>query len=70
MARFIVDVANLKPEQIKKFAIAVGDIEIGDGIISAVCIDETNDNQFHDTPSKNYLSKEQINTFKKECDNN
>lgn len=72
MARFIVDVANVESEDIKNINIAITNgIEDNTsyGIITANCIDETNDNQFMEFEDDNYLSAEQIlNTFTNSSD--
>ena len=62
MPRFILDVANTKYEgdlDTKAFMEELCD-KFGNHILSVVCVDKTNDNQFHDIAKKNKLSKEQI----------
>lgn len=58
MPRFILDVANTKYEgnlDNKAFMEELCD-KFGNHFLSVVCIDKTNDNQFHDDAKKtNYL---------------
>jgi hypothetical protein len=80
MARFILDVANLLPHQIKEVQDAVLNADIVHKSAATIhCIDETNENQFYSIFTKkdaeatgevmgtNELSKEQINYFKTIC---
>jgi hypothetical protein len=71
MARFILDVANLMPHQIKQLQDEIFDKTLVRNCIATMnCIDETNDNQFHqdfDEGDTNELSAEQIENFKKVC---
>lgn len=63
MARFIVDVANVKKEDIKSInaAITNGITEYTQyRIVTANCIDETNDNQFMEFDEDNNLNAKQI----------
>ena len=65
MPRFILDVANTKYEgdlDTKAFMEELCD-KFGNHILSVVCVDKTNDNQFHDNAKKNKLSKEQIQNY-------
>ena len=68
MARFIIDVANVNDKDIKALCITLSEI-VGEkhdyGIASAVCIDPTNDNQFHDDATKNKLSAKQLKNYTK-----
>jgi len=57
MARFLFDIANLKNPQ--KFMEELCG-EFSDDIVTIQCLDESNDNQFHDDPTKNRLTKKQI----------
>jgi hypothetical protein len=73
MPRFILDVANTKYEgdlDTKAFMEELCE-RYGNRFVSVVCIDKTNDNQFHDDDyTKNKLTKEQIqnyNNYLKEC---
>ena len=71
MARFILDVANLMPRQIKQLQDEIFDKTIVRNCIATMnCIDETNNNQFYqdfDEGDTNELSAEQIENFKKVC---
>lgn len=64
MARFILDVGNLKEDRIWKFVKDLFDTEIIKYETATIhCIDETNENQFHNDDRKNRLSKKQIETY-------
>lgn len=70
MARFILDVANCDKNDIEKvFEILDRDKFLSLKIATIKCIDETNDNQFYTEyeDNTNELSEEQINNFKKIC---
>lgn len=68
MARFILDVANLKSTEIKHILeIVERDSTLSKLICNIVCIDETNKNQFHEQTELNTLSKTQIENFKNIC---
>ena len=70
MARFILDVANCDKNDIEKvFEILDRDKFLSLKIATIKCIDETNDNQFYTEyeNNTNELSEEQINNFKKIC---
>ena len=76
MARFIVDVANIDGSDSEVKAIcevicdALNNMESSSGVITAICIDRTNDNQFYtefDNGQTNELSKKQIKEFKRVC---
>lgn len=66
MPRFILDVANTKYEgdlDTKAFMEELCE-RFGNHFLSVVCIDKTNDNQFHDDNYlKNKLTKEQIQNY-------
>jgi hypothetical protein len=66
MPRFILDVANTKYEgdlDTKAFMEELCD-KFGNHFLSVVCVDKTNDNQFHDDDyTKNKLTKEQIQNY-------
>tara|TARA_B110001454_G_C12701774_1_gene426861 strand:- start:442 stop:663 length:222 start_codon:yes stop_codon:yes gene_type:complete len=63
MARFILDVANLDEEGIKKVLTNCADESLMGNMVTITCIDETNENQFYNDESQNFLSKEQINKY-------
>jgi hypothetical protein len=73
MARFILDVANLTAEQIKEvYKIIDTDEFLPKKVCTIICIDETNENQFHDfdptigdSPMNNKLSETQIENYNK-----
>jgi hypothetical protein len=71
MARFILDVANLMPHQIKQLQDEIFEKTLASRSIGTInCIDESNDNQFHtefDNGETNELSETQINKFKEVC---
>jgi hypothetical protein len=71
MARFILDVANLKKEDIKYICQVIErDSTLSKLICTINCIDETNENQFYtqfDNGETNELSKTQIQNFKNIC---
>ena len=65
MPRFILDVANTKYDgdlDTKAFMKELCD-RFGNYFVSVVCIDKTNDNQFHDDAEENKLSKTQIQNY-------
>jgi hypothetical protein len=66
MPRFILDVANTKHEgdlDTKAFMEELCE-RFGNHFLSVVCIDKTNDSQFHDDDyTKNKLTKEQIQNY-------
>lgn len=67
MARFILDVANLMPEEIKRVCDAVINADmVHKRVSTVVCIDESNEGQFYDVNSikGNRITKEQIKSFK------
>ena len=68
MARFILDVANLRlnkgEEGCKNFMEELTEI-YASKVISIHCIDESNDNQFYEENYLNTLSKVQIENFNK-----
>ena len=71
MARFILDVANLMPHQIKQLQDEIFDKTLVRNCIATMnCIDETNNNQFYsefENGKTNEHSAEQIENFKKVC---
>jgi hypothetical protein len=65
MPRFILDVANTEYEgdlDTKAFMVELCE-RLGNHFISVVCIDKTNENQFHEDLTKNKLTKNQINSY-------
>lgn len=71
MARFILDVANLREEEVDKVMSEVcSNLEYeGFPLITIRCIDTSNDNQFHsDGSGTNTLTEKQINCHNKLCD--
>lgn len=67
MARFILDVANLKPNEIKHIQEVVDrDTTLSKLICTIICIDETNEGQFEENNSSkgNRITKQQIENFK------
>lgn len=67
MARFILDVANLKPSEIKYIQEVIDrDTTLSELICTIVCIDETNEGQFYDNNGlkSNRITNKQINNFK------
>ena len=66
MPRFILDVANTKYEgdlDTKAFMEELCE-KFGNHFLNVVCVDKTNDNQFHDDDyTKNKLTKEQIQNY-------
>jgi hypothetical protein len=65
MPRFILDIANTKFDgdlNTKAFMENLCE-KYGNHILSIVCIDKTNENQFHEDYSKNKLSKSQIKNY-------
>lgn len=65
MARFILDVANLKNwVEIKQVMDNICDENLGlNNCMSMTCIDTTNTAQFHDKTQYNALTKKQIRKF-------
>lgn len=74
MARFILDIANLLPQQIKEVQQAVLNADIVHKSVATIyCIDETNENQFYsdedlEKGNTNNLTDSQIQNFKEICD--
>lgn len=66
MPRFILDVANTKYEgdlDTKAFMEELCE-KFGNHFLNVVCVDKTNNNQFHDDDyTKNKLTKEQIQNY-------
>ena len=75
MARFILDVNSknsykMSEKQIDEICQSINEQLLNGEIFRIVCIDETTDNQFHETQSKNKLNNKQINNYNnylKEC---
>jgi hypothetical protein len=66
MPRFILDVANTKFEGDLDTKVFMEELceKFGNHFLSVVCVDKTNDNQFHDDDyTKNKLTKEQIQNY-------
>ena len=53
MARFIVDIANIDPKKVKDICVAIcdrmGEEDLDYGVVTALCIDDTNTNQFYNS---------------------
>jgi len=65
MPRFILDVANTNGDgelDTKAFMEELCE-RFGNHFLSVVCVDKTNDSQFHEDAKKNKLSKEQIQNY-------
>ena len=70
MARFILDVNSkgtykMSNKQIDKICQSINEQLLNGEIFRIVCIDETTDNQFYETQSKNKLNNKQINNYNK-----
>ena len=70
MARFILDVNSkslykMNEKQIDEISQSINEQLLNGEIFRIVCIDETTDNQFHETQSKNKLNNKQINNYNK-----
>ena len=65
MARFILDVANLDRDGIKKVLTNCCDESLMGGMVTITCVEETNENQFYNDVSLNFLSKDQISKYNK-----
>ena len=70
MARFILDVNSkgsykMSEKQIDKICQSINEQLLNGEIFRIVCIDETTDNQFYETQSKNKLNNKQINNYNK-----
>tara|TARA_B110000196_G_scaffold57320_1_gene47499 strand:+ start:255 stop:503 length:249 start_codon:yes stop_codon:yes gene_type:complete len=63
MARFILDVANLDEEGVKKVLTNCCDESLMGNMTTITCIDKTNENQFYNDESQNYLSEEQVHNY-------
>lgn len=67
MARFILDVANADSKKIEKIMYDLFENTfLASEVASITCIDETNSNQFYDSPENNIISEEQITNYNKE----
>ena len=70
MARFILDVNSkgsykMSNKQIDKICQSINEQLLNGEIFRIVCIDDTTDNQFYETQSKNKLNNKQINNYNK-----
>ena len=70
MARFILDVNSkgsykMSEKQIDEICQSINEQLLNGEIFRIVCIDETTDNQFHETQSKNKLNNKQIDNYNK-----
>ena len=70
MARFILDVNSkglykMNEKQIDEICQSINEQLLNGEIFRIVCIDETTDNQFHETESKNKLNNKQVNNYNK-----
>ena len=70
MARFILDVNSknsykMSEKQIDEICQSINEQLLNGEIFRIVCIDETTDNQFHETQSKNKLNNKQVNNYNK-----
>jgi len=64
MARYILDIANVTDTKAKLNEIVE---QLGNDTVSVVCIDETNEAQFWDDPTKNELTEQQSQTYSDYC---
>jgi|TARA_R110000803_G_scaffold169383_1_gene232382 hypothetical protein len=69
MARFILDVANLDEEGVKKVLTNCADESLMGSMVTVTCIDKTNENQFYNDETQNFLSKNQVNTYNSRINN-
>jgi len=70
MARFILDVNSknsykMSEKQIDEICQSINEQLLNGEIFRIVCIDDTTDNQFYETQSKNKLNNKQINNYNK-----
>ena len=70
MARFILDVNSknsykMSVKQIDEICQSIDEQLLNGEIFRIVCIDDTTDNQFYETQSKNKLNNKQINNYNK-----
>ena len=70
MARFILDVNSknsykMSEKQIDEICQSIDEQLLNGEIFRIVCIDDTTDNQFHETQSRNKLNNKQINNYNK-----
>ena len=75
MARFILDVNSkgsykMSNKQIDKICQSINEQLLNGEIFRIVCIDDTTDNQFHETELNNKLNNKQINNYNKFLNNN
>lgn len=64
--RYILDIADTTGAHAKEFMEEICET-MADHIITIVCIDETNTNQFHDDPTKNTLTDAQLQRYTDYC---
>ena len=70
MARFILDVNSknsykMSDKKIDKICKSINEQLLNGEIFKIICIDDTTDNQFYETQSKNKLNNKQINNYNK-----
>ena len=67
--RYILDIADMtdSPTTYSKEFMDELCETMGDHVITIVCIDETNDNQFHNDPTKNTLTDTQLQRYSDYC---
>jgi len=70
MARFILDVNSknsykMSEKQVDEICQSINEQLLNGEIFRIVCIDDTTDNQFYETQSKNKLNNKQINNYNK-----
>jgi len=70
MARFILDVNSknsykMSEKQVDEICQSINEQLLNGEIFRIVCIDDTTDNQFHETQSRNKLNNKQINNYNK-----
>jgi len=70
MARFILDVNSkglykMNEKQIDEISQSINEQLLNGEIFRIVCIDETTDNQFHETELNNKLNNKQVNNYNK-----
>tara|TARA_R110000824_G_scaffold30075_1_gene99285 strand:+ start:736 stop:972 length:237 start_codon:yes stop_codon:yes gene_type:complete len=70
MARFILDVNSknsykMSEKQVDEICQSINEQLLNGEIFKIICIDDTTDNQFYETQSKNKLNNKQINNYNK-----
>tara|TARA_R110002153_G_scaffold27966_3_gene86773 strand:- start:193 stop:426 length:234 start_codon:yes stop_codon:yes gene_type:complete len=70
MARFILDVNSknsykMSEKQVNEICQSINEQLLNGEIFKIICIDDTTDNQFYETQSKNKLNNKQINNYNK-----